>query len=204
MIAVYKRLIDKGEKAVVATHGGTYEFVLKDEGIPFEYITPIMSDERAQEFVAANRDERGLQGFYKTEELREHVQSEIKFFKENNISVVLTGFTLSNAVSTRATGIPLVVTHLGSWVPPIFEQKMQPFRDDFENPITRLIPESWKVNFLNWVYSRVKFFTKPFNIIAKELHIEPFKNILDIFMGDLTLVTDAPEILGIPKNELEN
>lgn len=206
MIAVYKRLIDKGEKAVVATHGGTYEFVLKDEGIPFEYVTPIMSNERAQEFVAANRGDQGLRGygFYKTDELRKHVQSEIKFFKENNISVVLTGFTLSNAVSTRATGIPLVVTHLGSWVPPIFERKMQPFRDDFENPITRLIPESWKINFLNWVYLRVKFFTKPFNIIAKELHIEPFKNILDIFMGDLTLVTDAPEILGIPKNELEN
>ena len=204
MIAVYKRLIDRGEKAVIATHGGTYEFVLKDEGIPFEYITPIMSDERAQEFVAANRGERGLQGFYEVEELRECVQSEIKFLKENNIDVVLTGFTLSNSVSTRVTGIPLVVTHLGSWVPPIFERKMQPFRDDFENPITRLIPESWKVNFLNWIYSRIKFFTKPFNVIAKELHIEPFKNILDIFIGDLTLVTDVPEILGIPKNELEN
>jgi len=106
MIAVYKRLLAKDEKAIIATHGGTYEFVLEEEGIPFEYVTPIMSNERSQEFVAANRGDQGLRGFgfYRIDELREHVQSEIEFFKENNISVVLTGFTLSNAVSTRAAG----------------------------------------------------------------------------------------------------
>jgi len=206
MIEVYKRLLDRGEKAIVATHGGTYEFVLEEEGIPFEHVTPIISNERAQEFVAANRGDQGLggSGFYKIDELREHVRSEIEFFKESNISAVLTGFTLSNAVSTRAAGIPLAVTHLGSWVPLIFERKMQPFGVNFENPITRLIPQSWKDNFLNWLYPRIKFFTKPFNVIAEELQIEPFRGFIDLLMGDLTLVTDAPEILVIPKDELEN
>ncbi|PIP12351.1 MAG: hypothetical protein COX49_06080 [bacterium (Candidatus Stahlbacteria) CG23_combo_of_CG06-09_8_20_14_all_40_9] len=207
MIAVYKRLLAKDEKAIIATHGGTYEFVLEEEGIPFEYVTPIMSNERSQEFVAANRGDQGLRGFgfYRIDELREHVQSEIEFFKENNISVVLTGFTLSNAVSTRAAGIPLAVTHLGSWVPPIFERKMGvPGPPMIEKPLIRLIPESWLINFYNWMMPRVKFFTKPFNGIAKELHIEPFKGIIDLMMGDLTLVTDAPEVLGIPKDELEN
>lgn len=206
MIAVYRRLLAKGKKVVVATHGGTYEFILRDEKIPFNHIMPIMSDKRSCEFVAANRGDQGIRGFgfYRTDELRKHIQSEIRFFKENDVRVVLTGFTLSNALSTRVAGIPLAVTHLGSWVPPIFERKMQPFRDDFENPVTRLIPESWKVNFINWLYPRVKFFTRPFNIVAKELHVRPFKSILDLFIGDLTLVTDAPEILGIPPDELEN
>lgn len=205
MIAIYKRLFAKREKVIIATHGGTYEFVLKEERIPFEYVAPIMSNERSQEFVAANRGERGLQGFYKIDELREHVQSEIDFFKENNISLVLTGFTLSNAVSTRAAKIPLAVTHLGSWVPPIFERKMGvPGPPMTEKPFISLIPESWLINFYNWMMPRAKLFTKPFNVIAKELHIEPFRGILDVFMGYLTLVTDAPEILGISKDELEN
>ncbi|MFX1535097.1 MAG: glycosyltransferase [Promethearchaeota archaeon] len=207
MIAVYKQLLAKNERAIIATHGGTYEFVLKEKGIPFEYVTPIMSNDRAQEFVAANRGDQGLRGFgfYKIDELREHVKSEIAFFKDNNISVVLTGFTLSNAVSTRAAGIPLAVTHLGSWVPPIFERKMGvPGPPMTEKPLIRLIPESWLTNFYNWMMPRIKFFTKPFNVVAKELHIEPFRSILDLMMGDLTLVTDAPEILGIPKDELEN
>ena len=77
MISVYKQLSVKREKAIIATHGWTYEFFLKEERIPFEYVVPIMSGERSQEFVVANRGERGLQSFYKIDELREHVQSEI-------------------------------------------------------------------------------------------------------------------------------
>ena len=30
------------------THDGTYEFGLKDERIPFEYVIPIISNERSQ------------------------------------------------------------------------------------------------------------------------------------------------------------
>jgi UDP:flavonoid glycosyltransferase YjiC (YdhE family) len=206
MIAVYKRLLSKGEKVIIATHGGTYDFILKEEKIPFFHVEPHMSNERAQMFVASNRwrEPRHLHGFYRTDELREHVQSEIAFFRNNDVSVVLTGFTLSNALSTRAVGIPFAVTHLGSCVPPIFERKMHPFPADIENPITRLIPQPWKISFINWIMPRIKMFLKSFDIIAKELHITPFRNYLDLFMGDLTLVTDVPEILGIPKDELEN
>jgi len=43
MIAVYRRFLAKEEKAIIATHGGTYEFILKEEKIPFHYVIPIMS-----------------------------------------------------------------------------------------------------------------------------------------------------------------
>ncbi len=204
MLAVYKKLVERGADVIMATHGGTYEFVLKDEGIPFKLVEPRMSKERAQEYVATNRGERGTQGFYKTDELREHVHSEIQFFKENNVSVVLTGWTLSTALSTRAAGIPYAVTHLGSWAPPVFERKMQPWPPELENPITRLMPESWKISLTNWMFLRFKMFMKSENIIAKELHINPFKSFSDLMMGDLTLVTDVPEILTIPADEMNN
>ena len=99
MIAVYKKLVAMGEKPVMATHGGTYEYILKDEGIAFHCIEPKISHERSLEYVAANRGERGLRGlgFYKDdEELREHVRHEIKYFIDNKINIVLTGWTLSN------------------------------------------------------------------------------------------------------------
>ena len=32
MLAVYKKLNEIGAEAILATHGGTYEFVLKDDG----------------------------------------------------------------------------------------------------------------------------------------------------------------------------
>ncbi len=170
MIAVYKKLIAKGEDVIMATHGGTYEFVLRDEGINYDIVLPHMSNKRSQEFVARNRMDGGLlalgKGFYEVDELREHVHNEIEFFKQNNVCVVLTGFTLSNALSTRAIGIPYVVTHLGSMVPPIFERNMQHWPIDFENIITRLIPEKKKTRRINYRGMRVGFFIKEFNIIA--------------------------------------
>jgi UDP:flavonoid glycosyltransferase YjiC (YdhE family) len=207
MIAVYKRLLAKGEKVIMATHGGSYDYVLKEEKIPVEHVPPVMSHERAQEFVAANRGEQGPLGFgfYTIDELREHVKSEIEFFKTHNVSVVLSGFALSTAVSTRAVGIPLAVTHLGSWVPPIFERKMGVSGPPMmEKPLIRLLPEAWMNSFYNWMMPRTKIYSKPFNVIAKELHITPFKGFVDVLMGDLILVTDVPEILGIPNDELEH
>ncbi len=203
MIAVYQKLVAMGEPVVMATHGGTYEFVLRDEGIPFHRVPPHMSDERAQEYVATNRGERGLHGFYQTDELRQHVKSEMAFFRENDVSVVLTGWTLSNSLSTRAAEITYAVTHLGSWVPPIFERGMQPWAVLWDNVITRSIPESWGTKLINWRIPRFKFFMKSENIIARELGITPFKSFLDLVLGDLTLVTDVPEILGIPRDEMD-
>ena len=87
MVSVYKKLIEKGERALMVTHGGTYEFVFKEEGVPYHHIEPHVSKERSLDFVATSRLERGHRDFYSTDELREHVQSEINFFKEKNVSV---------------------------------------------------------------------------------------------------------------------
>lgn len=195
-----------GEKPCMATHGGTYEYLLKDEGIMFHHIEPKISHERSLEYVAANRGERGLLGlgFYKdNEELRRHVQHEIKFFTDNTIDIVLTGWTLSNALSTRAAGIPLAVTHLGSYVPPVLGKMGFFTSSELESKLFRIIRESTLNDFYNWAI-RFPVFVKPFNVIAKELKIGTFKGLLDLWMGDVTLVTDAPEILGMPAEELEN
>ena len=150
MVSVYKKLIEKGERALMVTHGGTYEFVFKEEGVPYHHIEPRVSSERSLDFAATSRLERGHRDFYNTDELRDHVQSEMNFFKEKCVSAVLSGWCLSNALSTRALGIPYAVTHVGSWVPPIFEKKMQPWPSSYENPFTRLIPTTWKIRLVNF------------------------------------------------------
>ncbi len=197
MIAVYKKLVSMGENPLMATHGGTYEYLLEKESIPFKYVMPIFSHERSLEYVAANRGERGLygMGYYKNdEELKQHVLSEIDFFRDNKVNVVLTGWTLSNVISTRVLGIPLCVTHLGSFVPPIIEKV---------GLISDRIPKviSSKIFYLG---TTLGIFLKPFNNVAKELNVAPFKSILELWMGDLTLVTDCPEVTGIKKEDIEN
>jgi len=208
MIAVYKKLVARGEDPIMATHGGTYEFLLADEGVHYHIVEPHMSDERSRQFVAKNRMDGGLivlrKGFYETDELREHVRAEIEFFKQNDVGVTLTGFTLSNALSTRSVGIPYVVTHLASMVPPVFERNMHRWPMNFENFVTRLIPGRVKTKRINWKGMRVGFFIKEFNIIAEELGISPFRGFVQLMMGDLTCVTDSPEILTIPREEMDS
>lgn len=206
MVAVYRELMKQGETPVMATHGGTYEFILKDEGIPYRIVQPHVSDERSLDYAAASRGERGYigMGIYESgNELREHVRHEVEFFKANGISRVLIGWTQSCAISTRVLGIPLAVTHLASMVPPAMGKMGIPILEPHDRYIKRLVPESCISALYHWGM-RFNMFIKPFNEIAEEFNVRPFTGALDLMMGDLTLVTDTPEILGVAKDKMED
>ena len=42
------------------------------------------------------------------------------------------------------------------------------------------------------------------NVVAAELGVEPVPSLAALMLGDLTLVTDVPEVLGVPRAELES
>ncbi len=175
MIAIYKELKSRNVDVIMATHGGPYEWLFKDEGIEFKKIYPYFNDERAKEFVATNTGEKGLSEFYSSDELYEHVKNEINFFENENVSKVLTGFTLSCAISTRVLAIPYVVTHLGSFVPPVFEKKMLVPTLVTDSKIFKIIPESWLISLINNLMYKSKMATKSFNAVAKQFKIKSFK-----------------------------
>lgn len=204
MVAVYKELKSRGIDVLLATHGGTYEWIFKEENIPYQIIKPYFTNERARQFVKTNTGENGFAEFYSMEELTSHVENEIIFFSEEKISSVLTGFTLSCAISARVLEIPLVVTHLGSFVPPVFERNMLEPTLVLDSKLFKLIPKAWLTFMINRIIYRSKLGTKSFNQIAKDYNLKPFNSITEIMMGDINIVTDVPEILGIPKEELEN
>ncbi|WP_428263813.1 glycosyltransferase [Haliangium sp.] len=204
MVAAYKALKAVGVAPLVATHGGTYEWVLKEEGLEYEVIEPVMSNERCQAFVAANRMDGRAGHFYEVDELEELVKAEIDYFERTGIGVVLTGFNLSLGLSARAARVRYCVTHLGSWCPPIFERQMQAPYNYLTERIPRFVPRSWLKKLVNRIYLTSKLMTKPHNVVARRLGIEPVHTTMDMFMGDVTIVTEAPEILGIPREELES
>jgi len=204
MIAIYKELESRGIPIVMATHGGPYEWLFKEEGIEYKLIDPYFTNERAHEFVATNTGENGIGEFYTVEELTEHVTNEIEFFKRENITKVITGFTLSCAISTRASNIPYTVTHLGSFVPPVFERKMLIPTLVSDLKLFNIIPKSWMVSLINNLMYKSKIATKSFNKVAGIFNIKPFKSMEEIMMGDTVIVTDVPEILTISRTDLES
>lgn len=198
-IEIYKALREHGEAPLVATHGGTYEWVLREEGIPYHLVSPVLTPSRCREYVLANIGRQ--RNFYTVPELREHVDKETAFFREHRVRVVHTGFTLSTKLSTRVLNIPLATTH-GSFFPLVFEKRIAPFRKDFDRGPVRLVPEVWKRRFANWLFSHAGIYTKPFHAVARDLRVTQVQSLADLFLGDYAFVTDTPEIIGITREEM--
>lgn len=204
MMAIYRALVSRGADVCVATHGGTHERVLEAEKVPYTIIGERFSEERSRSFV---RNGAGMgptdQSMWSDDEIRTYVDEEARFFRENDVGVAVTGFTLTALLSSRVAGIPLVTEHAGSFVPPIWERKM------VEPYVVSTIPGALRLpmfmrRFLaNIGPTRIKHHCGGFNRVAKELGVEGVPSLAALLLGDLTLVTDTPDVLGISAADLE-
>jgi UDP:flavonoid glycosyltransferase YjiC (YdhE family) len=92
---------------------------------------------------------------------------------------VVTGRTFTAQVSSRLAGIPLVTAHAGAWVPPMWERGFLPLPfEPLGMPLERCVPR----------YLRRRMFNRR----ASGMTGDPA-----LALGDLTLVTDVKELLGI-------
>ena len=60
------------------------------------------------------------------DELLSHAEGEATFFRDHDVTVVVTGFALTTLLSTRLAGVHLVTEHAGSFVPPLAERGLLP------------------------------------------------------------------------------
>ena len=206
ILAIQRALAARGAATHVLTHGGPFTRVLEQEGIPFEIVGPGWSAERARAFVASipgiATDPRTK--IYPEDELRTLAREEARRFRELGASCVVTGFALTTLLSSRLAGIPLVTDHAGSWVPPAAERRMLPAPSRSPLPLVRFLPRRLARWLDNELPSRAPLFCGPFNRVAAELGVEPVPSFAALLLGDLTLVTDHPDVLGIPAAELES
>jgi len=200
-IAIYKALVASGMPAVLATHGGPYDFVFEQEGVPCTRLDPPMTNAEAERYLAAVFNP--LLRFQDPVALREHVVNEIRFFRESGAGAVVSGFTLSAALSARAAGVPLVVTHTGSFVPIVVERGLFRWSDAFDNLLLDIVPRGWLDAMIGWMGDPPYVGSRVLNTVAKQLDIAPVLGVADVLLGDLTLVTDVPEILGISEEDME-
>ncbi|MGC4089761.1 MAG: glycosyltransferase [Polyangiaceae bacterium] len=203
MAAVYKALVARGAPVCVATHGGTHEFYLERAGIPYSLLEPRMDAARCRRFVADGAGQGAPnQSMYSDDEIRAQVSAQVRFFREQGVRAVLTGFSLTSLLSTRVAGVPLAASHAGSCVPPVFQRNIMPAPSRLSPAILRALPRAWQQRLSNWVVERVKFYCGGFNRVARELGVEPVPSFAALLLADLTLVTDIPEIVGISREEM--
>jgi len=205
MLAIHDALRARGADARIATHGGPHEQALKAAGVAYDLLEPRMTDERAAEFVRSGPgmvrpDESHL---WRDDELHAWVAGEVDYFRANDVGVAVTGWTLTALFSTRLVGIPLVTEHAGSYVPPVFERGLLPAPlYPLGLPLERLWPAHLRRRLGNAGVARIAVYTDGLNRVAAELGVEGVPSLAALLLGDLTLVTDVPEALGIPADAM--
>ncbi|MCJ7696894.1 MAG: hypothetical protein MUO73_00985, partial [Thermoplasmata archaeon] len=79
--------------------------------------------------------------------------------------------------------------------------------ESFENPVTRLFPQSIKNHLTNWYILRCKWGVKGFNRLARIYETPRLNRFLDLFYGDYTFIVDDINFLKLqptPKFPKEN
>ena len=204
MLAIAQALQSRGEAVAIATHGGAYTRVLDDAGLPWTLLPPVMDAERSARYlhdlVRIGKPGVRLQS---ADEVRRSVAAEVDFFRQVGARAVVIGFTLTAYLSSRVAGLPLVTSHGASFVPPVFERNLAPVPTTMPMPNMEWLPSWLKRRMANAGPTRLTDPTVFLNTVAAELDVEPVPTLAALMVGDLTLVTDVPEVLGIPSTELE-
>jgi UDP:flavonoid glycosyltransferase YjiC (YdhE family) len=204
MLGIARALQAQGEEVALATHGGPYTRVLDEAGMPYELLAPVMDGERCRQYLAdlVQIGRPGVQ-LQPPDEVRRSVEAELAFFRAKRARMVVIGFTLTAYLSARAAGIPLAASHGGSYVPPVFERGLAPVPTTMPMPGTEWLPAWLKGKLANSGAQRMRGPVKFLNVVAAELGVELVPTLAALMLGDLTLVTDVPEVLGVPRQDLE-
>ena len=203
MLHIAQALRAQGEDVCLATHGGPYARVLADAGEPFTLLEPRFDDARCATFLRdlVRIGQPGVR-LQPADEVRRSVEAEAAFLRATGARAVVTGFTLTAYLSSRVAGVPMVASHGGSYVPPIFERGLAPVPTTMPMPGAEWLPAWLKRRLANAGAMRMSGPTRFLNEIARELGVEPVPTLAALMLADLTLVTDTTEVLGIPEAEL--
>jgi UDP:flavonoid glycosyltransferase YjiC (YdhE family) len=204
MLHIAQALQARGEEVALATHGGPYTRVLDDAGMPWTQLEPAMDAARCAQYL---RDlvQIGRPGvrMQPPDEVRRSVAAEAAFLRERRARLVVIGFTLTAYLSSRLAGIPLAASHGGVYVPPVFERGLAPVPTTMPIPGTEWLPAWLKRKMANSGAQRLSDPARFLNDVAAELGVERVPTLAAMMLGDLTLVTDEPQVLGVPRTELE-
>lgn len=204
MLHIARALQGLGESLCMATHGGPYTRVLDDAGMPYTLLEPRMDDARCRQYLR-DLKQVGRPGvrLQSAEEVRSGAAAEADFLRARNARMLVIGFTLTGYLSSRLAGIPLATSHGASYVPPVFERGLAPVPTTMSIPGTEWLPAWLKRKIANNGAQRLTDPVRFLNDVAQVLGIEPVPTLAAMMLGDLTLVTDVPEVLGISSAALE-
>ena len=205
MIAIAQALRSRGEEVVLATHGGAYTDLIAEAGLTWVPLSPTNDAKRQEQFLAGLLSWGGADlPLYGGDDLQQSVASEVALLRDTGARLVVTGFTLSAYLSARVAGIPLATSHGGSYVRPVLRAGLAPVPVNSPKPELAKLPvpmQRWLANLIPRLLRRQ---AREINAVAAELGVAPVRGLLGLMSGDLTLVPDLPQVVGLPPARLRD
>lgn len=193
-VLVAKRYRELGGESIFFSHGGEYEYFAKELGFDIIRIKPYFTEDFIQRYTSIAHGEK-KEKIYTESVLKEFVENEINIFKETGIKALISTNNEPCTISARVAKIPLIAITTG---PGKFHYSIP---DMYENTFTRFVPKFIKIQLFNWMIPRTKTHLKPFNNLTKKYKIKPFKGTMDLYYGDITLITNFSEFINIFPNQ---
>lgn len=203
-IEIAAALRARGEEVVFASRGGPYIHLLDEAGCPWTRLEPGLDDAGARGFLGALLDMgKGDRPFYEDAELAAAIDAEVAFLRASGARMAVTGFTLSTYVSARFAGVPLATVHGGSFVPPVLAHSLCPAPVNPPHPGAARLPPFIGRWLANWAPALLARPVEQLNRHAGARGVERLSSLCSLMCGDLTLVTELPEVLGLSAEALE-
>jgi UDP:flavonoid glycosyltransferase YjiC (YdhE family) len=118
-----------------------FSYLIERVGFEFRKMEPWLTEEEIEHLWKVDRMEKWADPFSECH-LAKRVENEIALFNEISPAAVVTGFTLSTTISTRAAKIPFVYIMPFSYTRPFFESKIAEIPEMAEN-LLKLVPNKW-------------------------------------------------------------
>ena len=200
-IEVARALRDRGANIHFFTHGGPHESHIVEADFPLTTLQPLITPEKHAFLLDLDQGRRVGQPFT-ADELAAHVEAEVAALRELCPAAVYAGMNLPCAISVRALGIPLIYLLPASGTPAYFRHGLATFPEARENWLTLRLPQRWKDRLFNWTMAHWRIGLRSFNQVARRYGAPTARTAWDVVTGDLNLLTDLPELSGLPAESL--
>jgi UDP:flavonoid glycosyltransferase YjiC (YdhE family) len=203
MLHIGQALRRLGQAVHFACHGGPYADLLRQAGEKPTILEPRLDEARNARFIddLVNIGKPGVRMMDRAE-LELAVDQELSLFTHLGAKAVITGFQLSAYLSARAAGVPLITSHGGAFVGPLFDYGLAPVPTTMPIPGTQWLPAWAKKKLANAGPVRMKHPCVFLNELADRMGIEQVPSLAAMMMGDLTLLTETPEVLGLSEKQI--
>lgn len=200
-VEIAAELRNRNVETAFFTHGGPHGLRIPEREFTLNILKPIISDEK-HEFLIGIEQGRTFRPPFNTEELSALVAEEVKALRVFKPDAVYCGMNMPSVISARALGLPLIMVLPTPVTRTWFRRGFGTYPDSHENMLTRRIPRKFKDRFFNWLMLRARYGLGAFNNVGGRYGLRPFRRAVgDLFSGDLTLLTDVPELTGIPESD---